>query len=212
MKFEILDESQVKKYSTLDVEKFAAKKDFKKAAEKLFDGRKILKGEKAEQEFRFEYDDILEEVEEIRDYEICELKKMIPETWEYISKVKGSAIYKSIDKGNLTDALKLDTNVEKKINNIKNNELLDEIQKKQRIKMRQNIQKEIKNFEKAKDEEFGKDICWKIWHVAEKERVIKNLKEKGEKNYKKYMEKIKAIGIDKLDEIAEVYSERYYED
>lgn len=212
MEFEVLNEKQIKQYSTLDVEKFAAKENFKEAAQKLFDGRKILIGEKAKFEFRFEYDDILEEVEEIRDYEISELKEMIPKTWEFIGKVKGGAIFNTIGKNALTDGLKLDSNVEARIKSIKEKDFLDDNKKKEKIELRKEMQKEILKFEEEKEEKFSKDIVWKIWHVSEKDRVTPLVKDKGDDYYKKYVEKCRAIGLDKLNQISEIYRERYYDD
>lgn len=212
MEFKVLDEKQVKQYSTLDVEKFAAKENFKEAAQKLFDGRKVIVGEKAEFEFRFEYDEILEEVEEIRDYEVSELKELIPKTWEFIGKVKGGAIFNTISKGALTDGLKLDSNVEARIKSIKEKEFLDESKKQEKIALRKDMQKEILTFEEEKGEKFSKDIVWKVWHVSEKDRVTPLIKERGDEYYEKYMEKCKAIGLDKLNEISEIYRERYYGD
>lgn len=204
MEFKYLDEKQVAKYSTLDIEKFAAKENFEKAAQKLMDGRKVLKGEKAQTEFKYEYDEILEEIEVIRDYEIEELKTIIPKTWNFISKVKGSSIFKSIKKGKLVDGLVLETNVEKKIKDIEENPILDENQKESKIQLRKDIKAEIENFKEEKGEEWVQDTVWKIWQVAEMERVKSELiAKKGQAGFEKYMEKCRAIGLEKLNQIAD---------
>lgn len=187
-----LKQSQKDKLDNLTVEKLSDKK-----ITELLNAWKVLEGEKAEEEFEKEYDELFDEFETVCKISLKEFQTIAPKLYEKIGGTEGSKIYQGIKKGLLTIDLTRKVNVDKKIESIQNNNHLSKEKKDSIIENRKAILKEVEKLQE-KGVEVDANIAWKIWRVEEGKRAKNYI---PEKNLEKDLASISYLGKEFVDEL-----------
>ena len=167
---------------------------FKDEGKKIIADCKVIKGKNAKENFNTEVNSLTFELEELYPLNYNEFKKEFPNVIKVINEIGGSIISDGINKGNLVQGLSVRTNVDKTIENIKEN-IKDEEKAKEMIEVRNKAFEETQKMEEKFDFEWNQDLAWKCWHIKEGEKRWNYLKnQKGQKLAKKRIKTIKDIG------------------
>lgn len=195
-----LSEKQVAKLDNLEP------KDVSEKVLKIYlNTWKIVQGIDAEKNFQYEYDEIFDEYDKVCEVSLEEFKTIAPTIYKTIGDTKSNKIYHGIKNGLLTHGLTLETNVNKKIEEIKENKngLLSAEKIKIQIAKRKTMFKEGQALEE-KGVKLTKGLAWKIWRIEEGLRTMEFVdEEKLEKN----KAVVRYLGEDFMNELKKINKE-----
>ena len=184
--------------------------DFKDEGKKILADGKILKGRDAKENFNTELNQLTFEIEELYPLNYEEFKANFPNTIALVNTVQSINVIDAVNKGLVIQGLAVKTNVDKTIENIKEN-IKDPEKAQIEIDLRNNVFKEIQRMKDDFEIEWCEDIFWKCWKIKEGEKQFENLlKQKGETLTEKRIKTIENIGgIEFLKALQkEVYPEK----
>ena len=184
--------------------------NFKDEGKKILADGKILKGRDAKENFNTELNQLTFEIEELYPLNYEEFKANFPNTIALVNTVQSINVIDAVNKGLVIQGLAVKTNVDKTIENIKEN-IKDPEKAQIEIDLRNNVFKEIQRMKDDFEIEWCEDIFWKCWKIKEGEKQFENLlKQKGETLTEKRIKTIENIGgIEFLKALQkEVYPEK----
>ena len=135
--------------------------NFREQGKIILKDAKCIKGVQAEENFNTEINELTFELEELYPLNYEEFKKEFPKTIELVSTVTGSTVIDAVKKGIVIEGWAVKTNVDKTIQNIKNN-IKDVEEQEKLIQLRIDVMNEIERMKEDFDMDWSQD--WRYHH------------------------------------------------
>ena len=168
--------------------------NFVEEAKNILKDGKILKGQDALEHFNKELNELTFEMEQLYPLNYEEFKQEFPRTIQLIQKVNSTNVIDAVNKGLVLQGWTVEANVNKIIENIKNN-VQDPAKAEEEIALREDVLSETKRMKESFEIEWCSDLFWKTWKIKEGESRFKQLvQSKGETQANKRIQTLKNIG------------------
>ncbi len=193
-----LNDNQKSKLDNLVVEQLSQ--------ETLFDlikVSKVIQGEESLNEFEYEYDEDLDEINQVN-IALEDVKATIPTIYNKIVNMDGNQIFRAMENNKFCRFIANTRDYENKIEEIKENTKLSQDKKDKQVSIRKQMRKEYLEL-KELNGHLNSNTCWKIWKIKEGQKAKKELLEDlGQDKLEKEIAKVKYLGNNFIKECKDI--------